>query len=235
MKASKKLQEFKFWTCIACQFGSKIGNKAQIFLLKLGHHVKSPFPALCKPCHEDLNVLEIQIWRRSVNSRELGLRKNLASTVLRPLIHKFLLLGYFLGLLTATVSSEFFKAAQPALLYLVPFTLFPLFLMAYLKGDLRSMWEVDFANNNYTKLPKCQVIWKQNPFHNSYRQIKDYFSIVLQLLKSKKSRESRKCYNSQFQHFSIENSLENILENNWTVSKEIYLRQTNECLVDFLT
>lgn len=43
------------------------------------------------------------------------------------------LLGYFLGLLTATVSSEVFKAAQPALLYLVPFTLLPLLTMAYLK------------------------------------------------------------------------------------------------------
>lgn len=41
--------------------------------------------------------------------------------------------SYFLGLLTATVSSEVFKAAQPALLYLVPFTLLPLLLMAYLK------------------------------------------------------------------------------------------------------
>ncbi|XP_055327564.1 signal peptide peptidase-like 3 [Paramacrobiotus metropolitanus] len=50
------------------------------------------------------------------------------------------LIGYFLGLLTATVSSELFKAAQPALLYLVPFTLLPLLLMAYLKGDLRRMW-----------------------------------------------------------------------------------------------
>lgn len=40
---------------------------------------------------------------------------------------------YFLGLLTATVSSEVFKAAQPALLYLVPFTLLPLMTMAYLK------------------------------------------------------------------------------------------------------
>jgi signal peptide peptidase-like protein 3 len=68
------------------------------------------------------------------------------------------LLGYFLGLLTATVSSEFFKAAQPALLYLVPFTLFPLFLMAYLKGDLKSMWHEPFARSNYTKLPKCQEI-----------------------------------------------------------------------------
>ena len=69
------------------------------------------------------------------------------------------LFGYFLGLLTATISSEVinsyqlmttlvmtinihvlisqsfqvFKAAQPALLYLVPFTLLPLFAMAYLK------------------------------------------------------------------------------------------------------
>ena len=40
---------------------------------------------------------------------------------------------------------QVFKAAQPALLYLVPFTLLPLFLMAYLKGDLRTMWHEPFA------------------------------------------------------------------------------------------
>merc|ERR1719166_620981 len=56
------------------------------------------------------------------------------------------LLGYFLGLLTATISSEVFKAAQPALLYLVPFTLFPLFGMAWLKGDLKSMWSDPFVH-----------------------------------------------------------------------------------------
>ncbi|XP_074641000.1 signal peptide peptidase-like 3 isoform X2 [Tubulanus polymorphus] len=54
------------------------------------------------------------------------------------------LVGYFLGLLTATISSEVFRAAQPALLYLVPFTLLPLFTMAYLKGDLRRMWSEPF-------------------------------------------------------------------------------------------
>jgi len=54
------------------------------------------------------------------------------------------LIGYFLGLLTATVSSEIFKAAQPALLYLVPFTLLPLLTMAYIKGDLRRMWSEPF-------------------------------------------------------------------------------------------
>jgi len=56
------------------------------------------------------------------------------------------LIGYFLGLLTATVSSEVFKAAQPALLYLVPFTLLPLLVMAYLKGDLRRMWDEPFIS-----------------------------------------------------------------------------------------
>jgi len=57
------------------------------------------------------------------------------------------LIGYFLGLLTATVSSEVFKAAQPALLYLVPFTLLPLLTMAYLKGDLRAMWSEPFIGH----------------------------------------------------------------------------------------
>lgn len=61
------------------------------------------------------------------------------------------LLGYFLGLLTATVSSEVFKAAQPALLYLVPFTLLPLLTMAYLKGDLRRMWSEPFISHQSPK------------------------------------------------------------------------------------
>uniref|UniRef100_A0A3B3TJ62 Signal peptide peptidase 3 n=1 Tax=Poecilia latipinna TaxID=48699 RepID=A0A3B3TJ62_9TELE len=43
------------------------------------------------------------------------------------------LIGYFVGLLTATVASRIHRAAQPALLYLVPFTLLPLLTMAYLK------------------------------------------------------------------------------------------------------
>ncbi|MEE6513816.1 hypothetical protein FKM82_021645 [Ascaphus truei] len=81
------------------------------------------------------------------------------------------LIGYFVGLLTATVASRIHRAAQPALLYLVPFTLLPLLTMAYLKvsvpagsatwwrcacpvprdslssrlqGDLRRMWSEPF-------------------------------------------------------------------------------------------
>lgn len=55
------------------------------------------------------------------------------------------LIGYIVGLVTATVASEVYKAAQPALLYLVPFTLLPILIMAYLKGDLRKMWQDPFV------------------------------------------------------------------------------------------
>lgn len=55
------------------------------------------------------------------------------------------LIGYIVGLVTATVASEVYKAAQPALLYLVPFTLLPILVMAYLKGDLRKMWQDPFV------------------------------------------------------------------------------------------
>lgn len=55
------------------------------------------------------------------------------------------LIGYIIGLITATVASEVYKAAQPALLYLVPFTLLPIIVMAYLKGDLRKMWQDPFV------------------------------------------------------------------------------------------
>jgi len=55
------------------------------------------------------------------------------------------LVGYLLGLLTATLSSEIFREAQPALLFLVPFTLAPLLTMAYFKGDLKYMWNEPFS------------------------------------------------------------------------------------------
>lgn len=55
------------------------------------------------------------------------------------------LIGYLIGLITATLCTEVFKLAQPALLYLVPFTLLPLLIMAYLKGDLKHMWNEPFT------------------------------------------------------------------------------------------
>ena len=58
------------------------------------------------------------------------------------------LVGYFIGLLTASLSSEIFREAQPALLFLVPFTLIPLLTMAYIKGDLYLMWNEPFSYPN---------------------------------------------------------------------------------------
>lgn len=63
---------------------------------------------------------------------------------------------------------QIFKAAQPALLYLVPFTLAPLFAMAYVKGDLRTMWHEPFAK---VPPPKYQEIWRVlNQFSNLCEQ-----------------------------------------------------------------
>jgi len=68
------------------------------------------------------------------------------------------LLGYCAGLLTATISSEIFKCAQPALLFLVPFTLIPLLLIAHLKGDLNSMWSDPFAENGEISSTSCKLL-----------------------------------------------------------------------------
>ena len=61
-----------------------------------------------------------------------------------------LICSLFTGLMTATVSSEVFKAAQPALLYLVPFTLLPLLTMAYLK-----VYITDITN----EMLNCSLEW----------------------------------------------------------------------------
>lgn len=66
------------------------------------------------------------------------------------------LVGYFLGLLTATIVSEVYKSAQPALLFLVPSTLLPLLVIGYLNGDLREMWSNPFGNIA-TKLKQIEI------------------------------------------------------------------------------
>lgn len=61
------------------------------------------------------------------------------------------LIGYLIGLITATVVSEMSKSAQPALLYLVPFTVLPLITRAYVKGDLKHMWQNPFHEVSKSK------------------------------------------------------------------------------------
>ena len=51
---------------------------------------------------------------------------------------------YALGMIATFISLFVMDMAQPALLYLVPFTLIPIFIVAFAKGDLQTMWEGDF-------------------------------------------------------------------------------------------
>lgn len=82
----------------------------------------------CEEGNGDVYVL-------SAGSRGAALNVlNLCMLLLRiPLTSTNGLLLFCPGLLTATVASRIHRAAQPALLYLVPFTLLPLLTMAYLK------------------------------------------------------------------------------------------------------
>jgi len=52
-------------------------------------------------------------------------------------------LAYILGLVATFISLFLMNSAQPALLYLVPFTLIPTIVVAGLRGELSAMWEGD--------------------------------------------------------------------------------------------
>ena len=51
--------------------------------------------------------------------------------------------AYILGLVATFISLFLMNSAQPALLYLVPFTLIPTILVAAIRGDLGNMWVGD--------------------------------------------------------------------------------------------
>lgn len=88
-------------------------------------------------------VLRYDNYKKQANGEVPG-PGNMSGRMQRVSYFHCTLIGYFVGLLTATVASRIHRAAQPALLYLVPFTLLPLLTMAYLKGDLRRMWSEPF-------------------------------------------------------------------------------------------
>ncbi|XP_016108609.1 signal peptide peptidase-like 3 [Sinocyclocheilus grahami] len=88
-------------------------------------------------------VLRYDNYKKQANGEVPG-AVNMSGRMQRVSYFHCTLIGYFVGLLTATVASRIHRAAQPALLYLVPFTLLPLLTMAYLKGDLRRMWSEPF-------------------------------------------------------------------------------------------
>jgi minor histocompatibility antigen H13 len=54
--------------------------------------------------------------------------------------------GYIVGMIATLVVMQWFQHAQPALLYLVPGVIIPLWGSAYLRGDLKEMWNFTEAS-----------------------------------------------------------------------------------------
>jgi signal peptide peptidase-like 3 len=68
-------------------------------------------------------------------------------------------MSFVVGLLVATISSEVFSCAQPALLFLVPFTLAPLLMIAHLKVSSITTYEhVHFYCRSYLGRFKFNVV-----------------------------------------------------------------------------
>merc|ERR1719228_2662079 len=57
-------------------------------------------------------------------------------------------IAYILGLVATFISLFLMNSAQPALLYLVPFTLIPTILVGWLRGDLPAMWKGDSGDKD---------------------------------------------------------------------------------------
>jgi minor histocompatibility antigen H13 len=63
------------------------------------------------------------------------------------------LIGYALGIVATLVVMNVFRAAQPALLYLVPGCLLTSILTAFIGGDFNKLWEF----NEETALEELKV------------------------------------------------------------------------------
>ena len=77
------------------------------------------------------------VWCARLDMRRYGsLSSESASKGYLPMA----LLGYALGLLVANLAVDYFKAGQPALLYIVPLTLGPVLYRSHNSGSLRDLW-----------------------------------------------------------------------------------------------
>merc|ERR1712098_151171 len=74
-------------------------------------------------------------------------------------------IAYILGLVATFISLFLMNSAQPALLYLVPFTLLPTILVAWCRGDLASMWDGDSKVMIVNMLVDNLIM---SGFHNSF-------------------------------------------------------------------
>ena len=74
---------------------------------------------------------------------------------------------YMVGMVVTFISLFVMHSAQPALLYLVPFTLIPLYILALIKGDFYALWHGDYkvrsvlTFHSVSKLSKVQFLFKK--------------------------------------------------------------------------
>lgn len=59
------------------------------------------------------------------------------------LIYLFIFPAYGIGLLVTFASLYLMAMAQPALLYLVPFTLIPVLILGLIRRELKTLWHGD--------------------------------------------------------------------------------------------
>lgn len=67
------------------------------------------------------------------------------------------IIGYTIGMICTLGVMHVYKHGQPALLYLVPGVLVSVWATAYIKGDIKAMWEYDEAEDDKKKLDKTKA------------------------------------------------------------------------------
>ncbi|MFH4984468.1 hypothetical protein AB6A40_011177 [Gnathostoma spinigerum] len=56
--------------------------------------------------------------------------------------------GYGVGLFVTFAALTLMETAQPALIYLIPFTLLPVVVLALIRRELKILWTGEFVNHN---------------------------------------------------------------------------------------
>ena len=65
--------------------------------------------------------------------------------------------GYGLGLVVTFIALWLLSGAQPALLYLVPFTLLPTMLTALIRGEFKALWSADSDRVSVESTPDSPI------------------------------------------------------------------------------
>ncbi|VDD87128.1 unnamed protein product [Enterobius vermicularis] len=67
--------------------------------------------------------------------------------------------GYGLGLVATFCALTVMESAQPALIYLIPFTLIPIILLSVIRGEFKLLWHGRFSKNEVCFLPLKRILY----------------------------------------------------------------------------